>query len=95
MDSNNSEIKYAIWKNNESEYTLFCSKCDQGLINLVLVEENDDKQMSYKALCPKCKENSFVKKLSGKVIFIPLIFPINDLIYEESSVEIILGENNG
>ena len=64
------------------EEFLICPACDKRLVSLVLVKEvPGTPETIFRAKCPKCKINSFSKKISGyKVIYqgVPP-FTIDDL----------------
>lgn len=72
MEKQNKEqkdIKYVIWNENDNTYTLICSSCETKIIKLLELNDGDE-WVTYKAVCHKCGNFSFNKKLKGKVVFI-------------------------
>ncbi len=99
FELNNTEpvqdIKYVIWKNNEEYKDLVCSSCSKLLVKLVEIPNGSEDETIYQAVCPKCKSNSFIRRMTGRVIYIPHDdVSLVDVITEGNKVNLVLGVVN-
>ncbi len=60
------------------EVFLVCPGCNKKLVSLILVKEvPETPEIIFRAKCPKCKINSFIKKIRGYKIYHQGVPPFN------------------
>ena len=81
LEQHDFEKPTAGWENS-GEYVLMCSACDRPLVHLVLVDPDENIDMTYMADCP-CGDGSFKKKIHGRVIYAP----VGDLFIDDIKID--------
>jgi aspartate carbamoyltransferase regulatory subunit len=74
----------------EGELTLSCRYCNKPLVSIIIVKQTKDEN-KFKANCPYCQGESFVKKIVGKMYYAPCgDLTIYDIVMGEKITELKL-----